>query len=1039
MNKRSALSVFILIALFVLILVSVSDNHKANAMELSITPSETNILNEYLLHDKITIKSDIKVDYYGEKTASNPFVELPSGELIKTNELEFSQTGTYKIKYNLIHNSLPITFTQEIEVKDNYFTISVDNGSYIKKSDDIDRLNSSKDGLIASLAEDTTLYYNKIINLNDVDENGLSNVIEVEPILGHFTDSKYVADQSKIYVTLTDCYDERITLTLKMGRSENYTGTFFPGVLTYMQVCKGLDKGDLPNLGRTRQIVLDGEKYRLWPDEEGSMNVGMFNATSSMTTGAKWMYEPSTKRVYLTYNDKENFLVTDLDEPIIYESEGLFPGFTTGEVKVSIHALSYYSPINARIELISIGNDNLYELYDNKYSDNVKPIINTKYDKDSFYVALGEKVNIPNAEVIDVNKRSDAIINVYTGYNTDNRVNVSIENNSFIASKPDLYTIEYKAIDKAGNETIKTINVIVKETANSKTINLELEPFALSCGSITKFKYNVTESLNSNIEDVKVVISVSSPHQNQIIDSTNEFIPFYDDEYRVTVEYSDKVSHYVDEYIVKSQKTDEIFFVDNFKLPKYFIKGFKYAIDNVYAYTFINGYPETKTPNYYAVYDGEEVEIKDLSNFTIDSSKDSVKLVARLNDYSLESKEIEILDCSYNDDYKKIDMTKLFLGDFTPNYINDKGNRIADIVYVSNKLNGSNTLSFINSVLVDMFKLTYRITEQNSNYESFTIKLTDSIDESLYSTIKFYNKEDGTYISINNESLQKLNDYSFYSNNKNTIMYNYYSSSLYVGTNIFKVKFNCPSNKCYIGITLDGIYDNAGIQISEINNQIISGNNYNDNAAPEIVYQDFQGHYPLGEVINISKFYSGDVLKGIDVNTISFSVVGPDGSTVYDKDDNVITSLDPNVYNTIKLTNIGNYYCIYKVQDFNGRVSTAQVCISCIDTTNPEIVLDNMNDGATIIVKAGNKIEIDFTIKDDLSIPKNMKAFIHLYCIDQYSYVPNISKIDYKNMPEDGKFKESFVINVRGNYEAQIHVYDEYGNEAVKRIEIIVE
>ena len=34
---------------------------------------------------------------------------------------------------------------------------------------------------------------------------------------------------------------------------------------------------------------------------------------------------------------------------------------------------------------------------------------------------------------------------------------------------------------------------------------------------------------------------------------------------------------------------------------------------------------------------------------------------------------------------------------------------------------------------------------------------------------------------------------------------------------------------------------------------------------------------------------------------------------------------------------------------------------------------------------------------------------------------------------------ETFKIYVKGNYEAQIHVYDELGNETIKRIGITVE
>ena len=1040
MKKKLVLIVILLLTMSMAIFGYVKLRTKnIQALEIDINACETEILNQYVVGDEVSIPETIKVDYYGEKTASNPYIECPNGLSLKSSTLKFNEPGIYKLKYSLTYNNLPVTFIQEITVKSEYFTISQDNGSYIKKSSDDDYLKSGKNGLIASLAENTILYYNKTINLNDTDSNGLSDVIEIDPRLGHYEDNIYTADQSKIYVVLTDAYDEKITVTLKMQRSENYNGAYFPGVKTYIQSCKGLDKGDLPNLGPSRQIILDGEKYRLWPDEEGSMNVGLFNYSTDMTTGACWKYEPSTKRFYFNYNNGANFLVTDLDEPIIYPDESLFPGFTTGEVNVSIYGLTYYSASNARIEIASIGGDDVYGLLDSKYIDDVAPTIEVDLDKNVIYKALDEEVIIPSARIIDTGYYKEAIVNVYRGYYSNNRINVSITNGTFTASKLDLYTIEYLAIDKAGNSSIKTIDVIVKETDNNQTINLSYNEVNLKCGVPVDLSYDVLSSLNSNVEDVDVKIHIKSLNQNLTLDSSTLFIPLYSGEYEIDYEYTDSISTYHSKYLVTCEKSNEISVIGKWNLPKHYLKSFNYSLDEVESYSYENGYPEYKKLDYYVVFDGGiEEKISDLSKVNI-TGNNTVKFIARLNDFEYQSDTFDIVDASYQNNQSKIDMTKLFIGDFTPSFTNDKGSRIADIVYVSNKDSGSNTLSFINSVLSETFRLTYRITEANSNFESLTIKLIDFSSDDIYSTITITKKEDGSYVSIDGSNESKLNDYDFYSNSKNTIQYNFSSSNLYIGSNVFKVKFNCPSSKCYIGITLNNIYGKSGIQVSQINNQVISGNSYNDNVGPEIEYKDFQGHYALGDIINISKFVSCDVLTGCNIKSISYYIVAPNNTNPVDENDNLLNNLDPNLTYKLKLTEIGNYYVIYKIEDFNGKLSTAQVCVSCIDTMPPTIKLDNMNDGATIIVEASRDIHIDFTISDDLSKQKDMKAFIHLYCIDQYSYVPNISKIDYKNMPEDGIFKETFIISVRGNYEAQIHVYDEYGNEAVKRIKIIVE
>jgi hypothetical protein len=56
-----------------------------------------------------------------------------------------------------------------------------------------------------------------------------------------------------------------------------------------------------------------------------------------------------------------------------------------------------------------------------------------------------------------------------------------------------------------------------------------------------------------------------------------------------------------------------------------------------------------------------------------------------------------------------------------------------------------------------------------------------------------------------------------------------------------------------------------------------------------------------------------------------------------------------------------------------------------------------------------------------------------------FSYVPNVSNIQKTNAPEDGVYKEKFVITIKGRYQALIDVMDAEGNRYVKYIDIIVE
>ena len=164
-----------------------------------------------------------------------------------------------------------------------------------------------------------------------------------------------------------------------------------------------------------------------------------------------------------------------------------------------------------------------------------------------------------------------------------------------------------------------------------------------------------------------------------------------------------------------------------------------------------------------------------------------------------------------------------------------------------------------------------------------------------------------------------------------------------------------------------------------------------------------------------------------------------DGGVVYDSEGNELTNLSIDGVYDIKLDRIAQFYVIYEIYDFNGNNARKTVLINCADTTAPTITLNNLKDGQTIRVKADAEIKINFTVADDVSKPQNILTYIHLYCVDMFSYVPNVTNIKPEDAPANGVYKEKFVISIKGRYQAQINVLDEEGNHYVKYIDIIVE
>ena len=999
--------------------------------------------NEIPLNAEVEVPSSIQVQFNGSHTAKNGVVVFPDGKIVCAGKIKFNQAGEYELRYFFDYLNVTHTAVQKIEVYSSYFNLSNPAGGEIIVSDEENQLYTKKDGVIVNLKSGTSFVYNKVLDLRDCGEDGLTDIIEIDTRYGHFDEEgNYVRDVQEGWIRLTDCYNPNIYIDLRMQNSDLYTGCLFPGVKTNSQLVTGMDKGVTQVLGSSRIITLDGINYRVWMGE-GSMNVGMYNMKTELSTGCVWKYDVNTKRVYLTYNNKENFLVSDLDEPLIYTSGNLFAGFTTGEVYVSVFA-NGYNTTYARTEIISIGKDNLKEVSDKQCSDNVAPVIVVEKQKTTptgVYGAIGDSVTIPSARAIDVNLAGSIDVAVYRGYGTETQLNVSVENNKFLLSEKDVYTIVYTAKDKNGNQGEEIFTVSAINTPDNRAVTLEtVQSGTVSAGERIDNLFEVSNAINVNSEDVKVKVLIESENQNLVLEDENFFFtPYYEGDYIVKYIYSDGVFDYEKTVNLYCERSSAVCFMDEVVAPKYLVQGNTYAIDNLTAYSFTKGYPEATETKIYAVFDGgAEEEITNPESVQI-TGRSSVYFVYRAsNGISLTTEESAIINTDYykNGNKSGYDMSKFFIGDFTANPLNAYGSRGQNITFTSNKNEGNNKLSYFNRVSGRNFALTYKVVSQKANFASLKVILTDAKDENNKLLVEFFNNQDATYYAINNGALTKAELIKFEDSNVN-ITYDYESKFLRIGSYSTIVEFD--ASLVYVDVEMVGIKGESSIIIAKINNQTISGTSYTDRTQPEIYVQDFQGDYREGDIIRINQAEISDVVSGVDYSQSQLLITCSDGKPVLDKDGKVIDNVIFGGEYEILLDRIAMYYAIYEVYDFSGNKTTKIITLNCADTTVPTIELGNIREDYLITVKAGTEINFEFTVSDNVSKAKAIIVYIHLYCDDMFSFVPNASNIQPNSAPEDGKYSEKFTIHVKGNYTAQIHAIDEVGNVCVKYVKIIAE
>lgn len=1003
-----------------------------------------NVLDSKIaLNTEVEVAASTTVDYQGEKTAKNGVVVFPDGRIVQAGKVKFNQAGVYQLKYFFEHLGVTHTAVQKVEVYSDYFNLSNPNGGEIIVSNEDTPLYCKKDGVIVKLKSGTKFLYNKVVDLRECGEDGLSNIIELDGRYGHFEDGAYVPDVLEGWVRLTDCYNPNLYIELRMQKSVNYNGCLFPGVKTNNQPVTGMDKGVTQVLGDSRIITLDGINYRVWMTN-GSMNVGMYNMATAMTTGAVWKYDMNTQRVYLSYNNGENFLVTDLDEPLIYTNGNFFPGFTTGEVYVSIYANGYESTY-ANTEIVSIGNDNLKDVVGLPCVDTVAPEIVINQEKTTetgVYGAIGDVFTIPSAKAIDVNLVDGMDVAVYRGYATNMQTNVSVVNNQFTMTEKDVYTIVYTAKDKTGNVGKGIFTVSALETPDSRAITLTpMQAQTVKAGERVGNLYEIDNAINVDAQDVEVQISVENANQNLVGAGQDfSFTPYFEGKYTVRYQYTDGVFSYEKSVELTCERSSNICFIDEVTAPRYYLKGEYYAIEDIKAHTFVNGYPEPSETTVYAVFDnGAEQKIDDLNKVQITGDSSVYFLYKGKNGVTLVTDKTTIINADYHNALGKklgFDMSKFFVGDYTANAQNALGMRARNITFTSNKNSGDNMLSYFNAVSGRKFALEYKVVANEANFTSLKINLTDAENADNQLSLEVFNNEDAAYYSVNGGALTKAELIGF----QNTIInvsYDYDGKFLRIGSYASIVDFD--ASKVYVDVEMRGIKGKSSIIISKINNTTIAGNTYTDTIEPEIYVYDFQGDYAVGDKVKVSLPEFSDVISGIDVAKAKFTITCSDGGAVLQADGTPLTNVQLGTEYEILLDRIAKYFVIYEIYDFDNNVARKTVTVNCVDTIAPTITLDNLTEGQTLRVQAGSELSFNFTVSDNITKPKEIITYIHLYCIDMFSYVPNVSGIKQVNAPDNGQYKEKFVISICGKYQAQINAIDEQGNLCVKNIDIIVE
>ncbi len=1051
-----------------------------SAVTVDITATDVN--DNYDINEKVAFPLSVDVEYNGATvTAENGVLVFPSGKVIKITEapIGFSEVGEYSLRYFYMDGNVKVTAEKLFNVSNDLYYLTSANGSITPVTADMNLkedgtvasltsldanvMSTSKEGLIVRLAEGCEFKYNKPVDLSKADETGLAHIMTIDPRVYDFTmNGNTMVKGSGIVsftkIKLTDCYDPTVYVEILLYTGE---GTMYIRAGSSTQQDGGiLVPNSAAASSNAKEYYLDGVRGLCRLGHGGQWDHGFSYPTLKNNHGLSLDFDLANSTIYCTGStSRKNQIVNDLKSSSIYGSN-LFTGFTTGEVFVSMFCETYNLSKEARIDIVSIGEDEgdfLIAGYNDgtadytRYQDTVKPAIKINADSNNkIYSAVGDTFKIPSATAYDVNLLGGTEIKVYRNYFSDKKINVNVSNGQFKVDAADTYYIEYSAFDKYGNEGVELLKVYGVDNGTGKSLAINTQPLTtIDAGAVVTLPVfelaTVNDPTKVSLDIVarsdKETINIGSYENldiiNEIAKNGVTFMPKYAGEYTISFIYKDNVYDFTEnpyEYKVTCVASNNVSFLEAPFLERYLIKGATYGLREFNAYEFTKGEPNAKKVDAYISFDGGEFElIEDTYSVLITGEKTvQIKYAVDETNYVL-SDIVKIADVSFSDNIKLKDYFQYEEGSFTVQEYDDEGWELTDIIYMSTKTSGSNKLSFINSLFYNKFVFEYKIEKSYSNYQSFDIILTDVKDPTFKNKITVGKNGTITYLSVN-DGMQYTCNRTFGSDAFNSISYDSNTKRLTLGDVVVIVDFTSPSGRYYLDVQLNDIYGDAGMLIRTINNQKLLGDAHFDPNVPEVSVKRTTGSFTVGDVLTIHAPEYADVLSPIDLNTVKYEVKF--GDKYLTSIDGVVLDGTNNGFNNvqIKLEALGEYSVQYRAKDISGNEVTGRYFFNATDSVAPAIALADFKEGETYQVKLGQKIVIEYEASDNLSSSEELYAAVLCHNLTSY----DTSLYDRTEMDGFQLGSTTFYIIEEGLHRIDVYCRDTAGNATTATFYLMV-
>ena len=727
----------------------------------------------------------------------------------------------------------------------------------------------------------------------------------------------------------------------------------------------------------------------------------------------------------LSYSFAEEFIIPDATieyegdsiavskVALVYPNGVMIEGSSHFLQEEGLYKIVYYATISGKV----VSAEKTFEVIKDS-TKNLKPTItlDSRFaNAGPLRLAINEPVIIPEATVTDDNLKGDVNVTVYYNYGTPFQQVVGTEDGVFTPMKVGEHAIVYSACDWFGEVAEEVVYVSCAKVVDNVALKLTASDFTGNAGEECSIHECVLTGLYDDVSKLKVYARFEGETEREEIYDYRYF-PRNVGVYDIIYEYETPFKTYSTTSRLTTNAGGNVE-LNEAPLPKYYIKGARYTLDDWTGYEFNEKYPVKKTATAYMKADGGEYVEIDHKDVTIQANS-SVQFKFVLGGKAVETVVFPVVDVGFG---STLSTKEYFQGEgFAENAENS-------LFTVKDGL-GNYTLDFINVLSLSSFNLEFIVPYDEKQPEliydemqAIDVTLTDYYDRNKAVTVRYENNSGTLIISCNGGA--RKNTGKPFVGMKNTLFYNKGKLSDSSGTS-WDWTGDFESNRLLLSVSFIGVDGDAGIKVQRIGSQGFDATS--DRIEADIYYPDSQfGIHELGSVLTLQPAEVTDVLSPYLQKNQKFTVTAPNGSYVTSVDGVLLDgTCDVTRAYQIKIESVGSYLVQYTYEDQSGNVKSSYYGIDVPERNAPVITLDGVEDGAVLTAEINTWVDIaQYSASDDTTAVEELRAYVAVFDPD-YMYVT----------VENGRFGAIKA----GDYIVQYYCYDAEGNCASMRYTVRV-